>query len=126
MSIPKQFPRLPPVARMLLHPEREALRLGDLAIESTKRRLGVGIFRKKTAWVLIDSDNCTGCGICLGICMRNCLEFSERPNGLGRFPVRYKGQGCSGDRACDRACPEEDAIAVRLFEPARVQDPLVA
>jgi len=86
----------------------------------------VGIFRKRTAWISIDSENCTGCGICLGICMRNCLELSGRPNRLGRIPVRYKGRGCRGDGACVRACPEPGAIAVRLDEPARIQDPLVA
>jgi NAD-dependent dihydropyrimidine dehydrogenase PreA subunit len=62
--------------------------------------------------VLINEDECKGCGLCIDICPENVLEFTKGFNKMGYHPAGYKGQGCIGCGYCFYQCPEPGAIAV--------------
>lgn len=64
------------------------------------------------AMVVIQEEECTGCGICLTVCPAGCLSPSGRFNQGGYPTVSYAGSGCRGDGRCTRACPERGAITV--------------
>lgn len=62
--------------------------------------------------VVIDFEFCKGCGLCLRVCPRGVLGFSEDFNSQGYFPARVCAQEkCIGCGFCAEVCPEV-AIAV--------------
>ncbi|HEU5182079.1 MAG TPA: 4Fe-4S dicluster domain-containing protein [Candidatus Polarisedimenticolia bacterium] len=63
-------------------------------------------------WVVINSEECKGCGLCISVCPGNCLSHSAGFNHQGYHPVRFAGEGCLADSHCFYACPEPGAIAV--------------
>ncbi|MEK7282304.1 MAG: 4Fe-4S dicluster domain-containing protein [Acidobacteriota bacterium] len=72
---------------------------------------------KKKGWVVINDEECKGCGLCILACPASCLSFAEDFNHQGYYPVRYSGEGCRADGLCFYACPEPGAITVHEGEP---------
>jgi 2-oxoglutarate ferredoxin oxidoreductase subunit delta len=63
--------------------------------------------------ILIDSDRCKGCGLCVDYCPRAVLEPSKRINRLGYHPVEAAHpEKCTGCQACVVMCPD---AAIELF-----------
>jgi 2-oxoglutarate ferredoxin oxidoreductase subunit delta len=68
--------------------------------------------------VVIDSEECKGCGLCILVCPAACLSFAPEFNHQGYHPVAYSGEGCRADGLCFYACPEPGAISVFKEERA--------
>ena len=62
--------------------------------------------------VIIDVDECKGCGLCVSACPPKCLVLARDLSSYGVHPARYTGSGCSGCGICFYACPEPGAITV--------------
>jgi Pyruvate/2-oxoacid:ferredoxin oxidoreductase delta subunit len=62
--------------------------------------------------VVIDVEECKGCGLCVEACPPNCLELAPELSAYGVHPARYTGHDCTGCGICFYCCPEPGAIAV--------------
>ena len=68
---------------------------------------------RSRATVIVHSDLCKGCGLCVDACPQQLLELSRnRVNRLGYFPVRFVADGCPGCGVCFYACPEPDGLTI--------------
>ena len=69
--------------------------------------------------VLIASDRCKGCALCVGACAKGSLALDEgRVNVLGYHPVRLVDAGsCTSCVLCARVCP--DCVLTILAAPRR-------
>ena len=63
--------------------------------------------------IVIDSERCKGCGLCVGACRRGCIEISTQSNCKGYFPVQvFDDRGCTGCGLCAVVCPD---VAIEVF-----------
>ncbi|MFP4460398.1 MAG: 4Fe-4S dicluster domain-containing protein [Candidatus Zixiibacteriota bacterium] len=61
----------------------------------------------------ISQDNCKGCGLCIDVCPKGCLEIdSTKINKMGLNPVKWSQKGCIGCGLCFYTCPEPFSITV--------------
>jgi 2-oxoglutarate ferredoxin oxidoreductase subunit delta len=64
--------------------------------------------------IIIDTERCKGCGLCVVVCPNNSIIISEKSNKTGYFPAKpVSGQDemandadCTGCGACAIICPE--------------------
>jgi len=76
--------------------------------------------------VIIDPEECQGCGLCVDSCPPECLELAPELNHYGVHAAQYTGEDCTGCGACFYCCPEPGAIIVeRLQPPAKTAAPSV-
>jgi 2-oxoglutarate ferredoxin oxidoreductase subunit delta len=68
--------------------------------------------------VIIDQDECKGCGLCVESCPPKALELQPELNRYGVHAGRYKGEGCTGCGICFYCCPEPGAITVMRIKAA--------
>jgi Pyruvate/2-oxoacid:ferredoxin oxidoreductase delta subunit len=72
--------------------------------------------------VVVDVEECKGCGLCVESCPPKCLELSPELSHYGVHPARYTGHDCTGCGICFYCCPEPGAIEVyRLAPPPKVK-----
>ena len=73
--------------------------------------------------LLIDAEECKGCGLCIEACPPKVIQLSEKLNAQGYRPALYLGRGCTGCGICFLACPEPGAIMVlrALSSPRAVE-----
>jgi len=71
--------------------------------------------------VLIASDRCKGCELCVDVCPPHVLELDITVvNPLGHHPVRLTDPaGCTSCAFCARVCP--DAVLTVLAPPKGVE-----
>lgn len=62
--------------------------------------------------VVVNSERCKGCGLCVNYCPPDVLAMSKGLNTHGYHPASYAGEGCTGCAICFYVCPEPDAITV--------------
>ena len=62
--------------------------------------------------IRINSQECKGCGLCVGACPPKVLRMTERLNRYGYHPAEYRGRGCTGCGICFYVCPEPGGITV--------------
>jgi NAD-dependent dihydropyrimidine dehydrogenase PreA subunit len=62
--------------------------------------------------LIVNEEECKGCGICVEACPPECLYLDEKLNAQGVHPARYTGEGCTGCSICFYCCPEPGAITV--------------
>jgi NAD-dependent dihydropyrimidine dehydrogenase PreA subunit len=62
--------------------------------------------------VIVNEENCKGCGRCVAACPKKCLEIGGALNSMGIASVRYKGEGCISCGMCFYNCPEPYALKV--------------
>jgi len=71
-----------------------------------------GTASRDKGMVVIDAEECKGCGLCVKSCTPGVLRLSDRLNRYGYHPSVYVGSGCTGCGLCFYACPEPGGITV--------------
>ena len=73
--------------------------------------------------VILNSEECKGCGLCVEACPPKVLRLSDGLNRYGYHPAAYAGKGCTGCGICFFACPEPGGIRVlRSVAPGSRRD----
>ena len=62
--------------------------------------------------VKLNSEECKGCGLCVGACPPKVLHLAARLNHYGYRPAEYAGAGCTGCGICFFVWPEPGGITV--------------
>src|SRR5579862_8569566 len=69
--------------------------------------------------ILIDTEECKGCGLCVESCPPECLDLLPELKAYGVHPAHYAGGGCTGCGICFYCCPEPGAISVYRLPAAK-------
>lgn len=56
--------------------------------------------------IIINTERCKGCGLCVRICPKQVIVISETSNSNGFFPAQSDNCGCTGCAMCAIMCPE--------------------
>ena len=56
--------------------------------------------------IIINSERCKGCQLCISVCPKGCLFVSKKANDKSYFPIEAKAEGCIGCAKCAIVCPE--------------------
>ena len=56
--------------------------------------------------IIIDTERCKGCGLCVAACPKGCIVISEKSNKNGYFPAQANNNTCTGCAMCAVICPE--------------------
>lgn len=66
--------------------------------------------------VIIDTERCKGCGLCVHFCPKNVLEISDELNKKGYYPARKaRPDECLFCGACCLMCPD---VAISITDNA--------
>lgn len=69
--------------------------------------------RTSRGTLVIDTEKCKGCELCIAACPPNVLEMSAAVNEMGyRYPEL--SPGCTGCTACQMVCPDFVFAVYRL------------
>jgi 2-oxoglutarate ferredoxin oxidoreductase subunit delta len=61
---------------------------------------------KMAGKIVIDTERCKGCGLCVTVCPKNCIVISRQSNKNGYFPAEVTNTDCTGCCSCAIICPE--------------------
>jgi 2-oxoglutarate ferredoxin oxidoreductase subunit delta len=57
--------------------------------------------------IIIDSERCKGCGLCITACPKKCIQLSGQTDLRGiRLAVLTEKQDCTGCTLCAIICPD--------------------
>ncbi len=70
--------------------------------------------------IIIDTERCKGCGLCVVVCPNNSIIISEESNKNGYFPAQANNTDCTGCAACAIICPEA-VIEVYRDESGKIE-----
>jgi len=62
--------------------------------------------------IIIDSERCKGCGLCVEVCPKSCIAISKKSNKSGYFPAQATNSDCTGCAACAIICPD---VAIEVY-----------
>jgi 2-oxoglutarate ferredoxin oxidoreductase subunit delta len=69
--------------------------------------------------IVIDTERCKGCGLCVVVCPRESIAVSKESNQNGYFPAQAQGAACTGCAQCAIVCPE-GIIEVAWDQPGQI------
>jgi 2-oxoglutarate ferredoxin oxidoreductase subunit delta len=69
--------------------------------------------------IIIDTERCKGCGLCVLFCPKDGIVISEQANKSGYFPAETRNTECTGCAMCAVICP--DAVIEVLREEKVVE-----
>ena len=72
----------------------------------TFRRRIATISRVMAGKIIINTERCKGCGLCVVVCPHNCIRVSEKSNKKGYFPAESDSEDCTGCAMCAIICPD--------------------
>jgi 2-oxoglutarate ferredoxin oxidoreductase subunit delta len=79
--------------------------------------------------IVIDTERCKGCGLCVTICPQKSIVISQESNQNGYFPARARNIDCTGCTQCAIVCPEgiievcwDQADGIRIVATAGKRD----
>ena len=67
--------------------------------------------------IIIDTERCKGCGLCVAVCPKNSIVISNQSNKNGYFPAELTNSDCIGCRLCAIICPD---AAIEVFHKNKV------
>lgn len=74
--------------------------------------------------IIIETDRCKGCYLCIDVCPRNCIEQSDLPNAGGYYPARPVAEAeCTACTLCATVCPDVAITVVRSVDDANATVP---
>ena len=56
--------------------------------------------------IIINTELCKGCGLCVAVCPKNSIVISEQSNKNGYFPAKANNTDCTGCAMCAIICPD--------------------
>ena len=56
--------------------------------------------------IIIDTQQCKGCGLCISVCPKNSIVVSDSSNKTGYFPAEATNENCTGCAMCAIVCPD--------------------
>lgn len=62
--------------------------------------------------IVVDSERCKGCGVCVVNCPTKTLSLSKNVNGKGYNYVYMATDGCIGCANCAVVCPDSAIVKV--------------
>ena len=70
--------------------------------------------------IVINTERCKGCGLCITVCPRNNITISQESNKNGYLPAQAANADCTGCTRCAIVCPE-GVVEVYLEETDRIR-----
>ncbi|MCK4292229.1 MAG: ferredoxin family protein [Planctomycetes bacterium] len=67
--------------------------------------------------IIIDTERCKGCGLCVAVCPKKCIVISKHSNKNGYFPAQAAGSDCTGCAMCAIICPD---VAIEVFSDSDI------
>ena len=62
--------------------------------------------------IVIDTEQCKGCGLCVTVCPKSCIVISRQSNKSGYFPAEVTNADCTGCCLCAIICPD---VVIKVF-----------
>jgi len=62
--------------------------------------------------IIIDTERCKGCGLCVMVCPKSSITISDCSNKNGYFPAEANNIDCTGCAMCAIICPD---AAIEVF-----------
>ena len=56
--------------------------------------------------IVIDTERCKSCGLCIAVCPQKNIHISEQSNKKGYFPAEVLDHKCTACRMCAIVCPD--------------------
>jgi 2-oxoglutarate ferredoxin oxidoreductase subunit delta len=70
--------------------------------------------------IIIDTERCKGCGLCITVCPKGNIAISAESNKSGYFPAETKNGECTACTRCAIVCPEA-IIEIYLEEADKIR-----
>jgi 2-oxoglutarate ferredoxin oxidoreductase subunit delta len=69
--------------------------------------------------IVVDTERCKGCEVCIGACPTNVIELAQDVNGKGyHFAYMAQPEACTGCSNCAVVCPDGVITVYRMKKTA--------